>query len=205
MVENDANAFAIGAGYSGLEMTGGVTLFVVMESGVGAGIVVNGQLLRGAHGLAGEIGHMLIPAEDGSTRILEEIVGLSSILNLYRRQTDRRDARFEDFLAAVEERAPDAVAIAETWAKALGYALAQTCRIIDPDRIVLGGSVARLLPLIASRLGAHMKNAQEASFPLPYVLLNGEDNAGSAFGAACMLHQRYLSLESNRFADDLAS
>ncbi|SIQ96701.1 Sugar kinase of the NBD/HSP70 family, may contain an N-terminal HTH domain [Rhizobium sp. RU20A] len=204
MVENDANAFAIGAGYSGLEMAGGVTLFVVMESGVGGGIVIDGKLLRGAHGLAGEIGHMLIPTEDGAARNLEEVVGLGSILTLYRKQTGRREASLEDFLADVEDRAPEAVAIAEIWAKALGHALAQTCRIIDPDRIVLGGSVAKLLPLIASRLTAHMKNAQEPGFPLPVVLLNAEANSGSAYGAACMLHQRYLSLESNRFADEPA-
>lgn len=202
MVENDANAFAIGAGYAGLESTDGVTLFILMESGVGGGIVVNGQLLRGAHGLAGEIGHMLIPVEDGGARNLEEIVGLGNILSLYRRQPGRHEASFEDFLADVEERAPEAVAIAETWARALGYAIAQTCRIIDPDRVVLGGSVAKLLPLIASRLTAHIRNAQEASFPIPVVLLNTETNSGSAYGAACMLHQRYLSLESNRFADD---
>lgn len=204
MVENDANAFAIGAGYSGPELNEGVTLFVVMESGVGGGILVEGRLLRGAHGLAGEIGHMYIGGDAGSEQNLEQIVGLSSILSSYRAVTDRRGTSFDDFLADVRDRAPDAVSIAENWAKALGYALAQICRVIDADRIVLGGSVAKLYPLVAARLTAHMKSAQEPSFPLPTLLLNREAIYGSAFGAACMVHQRYLSPESNRFVGDTA-
>lgn len=203
MVENDANAFAIGAGYSGLELNEGVTLFLVLESGVGCGIVVEGKLLRGAHGLAGEIGHMYVAGETGSDRNLEQIIGLSSILTAYRAIKDRRGLHFEDFLDDVRDRVPAAVSIAESWAKALGYALAQTCRVIDADRIVLGGSVSKLYPLVAARLTAHMKAAQEASFPLPTILLNSEANFGSAYGAACMLHQRYLSLESHRFSDDV--
>jgi len=100
------------------------------------------------------------------------------------------------------DRVPEAVSIAENWAKALAYALVQTCRVIDADRIVLGGSVAQLYPLVAARLAAHMQAAQDMNFPLPNVQLNAEANFGPAFGAACMLHQRYLSLESNRFSEE---
>lgn len=201
MVENDANAFAIGAGYSGLELNDGVTLFLVMESGIGGGIVVEGKLLRGANGLAGEIGHMYIANEGGNDQNLEQVIGLSSILAAYRAKGDRRRANFEDFLADVRDRVPEAVSIAENWARALGFALAQICRVIDADRVVLGGSVSKLYPLVKARLAAHIRAAQESSFPLPMILLNNEANFGSAFGAACMLHQRYLSLESNRFTD----
>jgi len=135
-------------------------------------------------------------------RNLEQIVGLTNILSEYRTVTGRREATFEDFLADVRDRVPEAVSIAENWAKALAYALVQTCRVIDADRIVLGGSVAQLYPLVAARLAAHMQAAQDMNFPLPNVQLNAEANFGPAFGAACMLHQRYLSLESNRFSEE---
>lgn len=201
LVENDANAFAIGAGYGRSDAQSGVTLFAVMESGVGGGIVVDGNLFRGGHGLAGEIGHLNVPDDSGRRRNLEQIVGLTGILSAYRGLTARQDPTFDDFLADVRDRVPEAVSLAENWAKALAYALVQTCRVIDADRVVLGGSVARLYPLVAARLAAHMRAAQEPSFPAPAVLLNDEANFGSAFGAACMMHQRYLSLESNRFLD----
>ncbi|MCP8895874.1 ROK family protein [Shinella daejeonensis] len=201
-VENDANAFAIGAAYDDAEIHSGVTLFVVMESGVGSGILIDGKLFRGGHGLAGEIGHMHAEGKPGQGRSLEQIVGLTSILAEYRTVTMRPAASFDDFLADVRDRAPDAVSIAEGWAKALAYALVQTCRIVDANRIVLGGSVAQLYPLVAARLIAHMQAAQSSGFPLPVVQLNPRADLGSAFGAACLMHQRYLSLESPRLYGD---
>ena len=76
----------------------------------------------------------------------------------------------------------------------------QACRIIDADQIVLGGSVAALYPLMAARVAAHIQATQESSFPFPSITMNDQGTVGSAFGAACMLHQRYLSLESQRFS-----
>ncbi|URK86383.1 ROK family transcriptional regulator (plasmid) [Rhizobium sp. RCAM05350] len=199
--ENDANAFAIGATYGHSEAHPGVTLFIVLESGVGGGIAVDGNLFRGAHGLAGEIGHLHIAGEPGSGQNLEQLIGLENIMVEYRKISTRSVAEFGDFLDDVRDREPNAVMIAEDWARSLALALVQTCRIIDPDRVVLGGSVAALYPLVAARVAVHMQTAQEQSFPIPSIVLNDEFSAGSAFGAACMLHQRYLSVESNRFEE----
>lgn len=201
MAENDANAFAIGATYADQDAGSGVTLFMVLESGVGGGIVVDGKLLRGAHGLAGEIGHIHFPSDTGNGRNLEQIIGLESILSAYRQICPRPDPTFDDFLADVRDRASDAVAIAERWARALAQTLAQICRVIDPDRVVLGGSVAALYPLIAARIDAHIRACQEDSFPIPSIELNDDATSGSAYGAACMLHQRYLSFDSSRFGE----
>jgi predicted NBD/HSP70 family sugar kinase len=51
LVENDANAFAIGDSYR--NGSTGVTLFLTMETGVGGGIMADGKLFRGGHGLGG--------------------------------------------------------------------------------------------------------------------------------------------------------
>ena len=50
------------------------------EAAAGGGIVIDGVLFRGAHGLAGEIGHMAVPGPDGTMRNLEELIGLSDRL-----------------------------------------------------------------------------------------------------------------------------
>ena len=84
----------------------------------------------------------------------------------------------------------------------LSRLLIQACRVIDADRIVLGGSVASLYPLMAARVGHYIQSMQEASFPMPDIVMNDDETVGPAFGVACMLHQRYLSLESQRFAED---
>jgi predicted NBD/HSP70 family sugar kinase len=109
--------------------------------------------------------------------------------------------RLEDFLADVRDREPGAVAVAEDWARRLAQALVQTARVIDPDRVVLGGSLAPLYPLVAARVFAHIRALQEPSFPLPAVTTHDAPGIGAAFGAACMLHQRYLSLEGHRSAE----
>lgn len=199
LAENDANAFAIGGAYGCEASHSGVTLFLVMESGVGGGIIVDGTLFRGGNGLAGEIGHLRVPGDAGALLGLEEAIGLEAILSACRRVRLRDPATFESFLADVEDRVPAAVEIGEEWAKALAFGLVQTCRIVDPDRIVLGGSVAMLYPLVAARVAAHLALLQEPSFPSPPIAVNESATFGSAFGAACMVHKRYLSLDSQRF------
>lgn len=202
VAENDANAFAIGATYGRNELHPGVTLFLVMESGVGGGIVVNGGLFRGGHGLAGEVGHLRIGELSGPGRTLEEIIGLESIMQAYRAVPHGHEPTFQAFLSDVRDRMPGAVTIAEEWARALAVGIIQACRVIDADRIVLGGSVAALYPLMAARVAHYILSTQEESFPMPAIVMNNDETIGPAFGVACMLHQRYLSLESQRFADD---
>ncbi|HEY0122125.1 MAG TPA: ROK family transcriptional regulator [Rhizobium sp.] len=198
VVENDANAFAIGDSYR--HGTSGVTLFLLMETGVGGGIMIDGKLFRGGHGLAGEIGHTLVPGSGGQK--FEQLIGREVLIRQYRETTGRRNACIQELLVDVRDRVPDAVNIAETWSKHLAYALLQACRLIDPDRIVLGGSVASLYPMVVARVAAHMSEGQSIPFPTPEIVVDGDAEFGSAFGAACMLHQRFLSLENEEFGSE---
>ena len=93
LAENDANAFAIGATYGRNEVHSGVTLFLVMESGVGGGIIIDGSLFRGANGLAGEIGHLIVSGAPGPRRNLEQVIGLESIMADLPQDVRRRSSR----------------------------------------------------------------------------------------------------------------
>ncbi|GLR85233.1 sugar kinase [Bradyrhizobium iriomotense] len=200
LAENDANAFAIGATYTQADARSGVTMFMVIESGVGGGIAIDGKLFRGGRGLAGEVGHLKVP--DREERNLEQAIGLGRIMDKYRSSTGRADVRLVDFLGDVRDRVPAAIVIAEDWARMLAFAIVQVSRLIDPDRIVLGGSLAELYPLVAARVAAHIRELQAPTFPIPDIVLNESAAYGSALGAACMMHQRFLSLNNERFADD---
>jgi predicted NBD/HSP70 family sugar kinase len=197
MAENDANAFAIGSTYRIRGAPSGVVLFLVIESGVGGGVVIDGKLFRGGHGLAGEIGHLRAPRDNGLS--LEQSIGLQAVLGEYRALTGRAEARLDDFLLDVRDRAPGPVALADGWAHDLAFALVQASRIIDPDRIVLGGALAALYPLVQARVAAYIKAGQEDTFPTPEITLDAQATAGSAFGAACMVHQHYLSQSERTF------
>lgn len=200
MVENDANAFALGEAYTQHDNRAAVTLFLVIESGVGGGIVIDGKLFRGGHGLAGEIGHMLVPDEEG--RELEVLVGLDQLLSRHREVTGNSDTSLADFIADVRDRSPMAVTIAEDWSRHLAFAIVQACRTIDPDRLVLGGSVAALYPLVATRVKVHAESFQSVAFPLPQIVVHESAQTGAAFGAACLLHQRFLSVENQLFIEE---
>ena len=197
-VENDANAFAIGDSYR--HGVSGVTLFLLMETGVGGGIMIDGKLFRGGHGLAGEIGHTLVPGSGGQK--LEQLIGREVLIRQYREAVGHEDADLQDFLGSVRDRVPAAVNIAETWSRHLAYALLQACRLLDPDRIVLGGSVAPLYPMVAARVAVHMSEGQNIAFPTPEIVVDDDAEFDSAFGAACMLHRRFLSLENEEFGSE---
>jgi predicted NBD/HSP70 family sugar kinase len=197
-VENDANAFAIGDSYR--HGAAGVTLFLLMETGVGGGIMIDGKLFRGGHGLAGEIGHTLVPGSGGQK--FEQLIGREVLIRQYREAVGRKHADLQEFLGGVRDRVPAAVNIAESWSRHLAYALLQACRLLDPDRIVLGGSVASLYPMVAARVAVHMSEGQNIPFPSPEIVVDDDAEFRSAFGAACMLHQRFLSLESEEFGSE---
>lgn len=199
-IENDANALAIGHDYR--EFHPGVTLFLLMETGIGGGIVVNGELFRGGRGLAGEIGHLRFPRsvpgqEQGERYVsLEDLIGKDALVCAYRGASGEPLASFDGFLAAVSDRVPEAVIIAEEWAKTLAQALCQTIRTIDPNRIVLGGCVSALYRFVGNRVQHHLMRVDPEMTEPPRILVEGREQFGAAFGAACIMHKEFLSRES---------
>lgn len=192
VIENDANAFAFGESYRNPESKTGVTLFLVLESGVGGGIIIDGKLFRGGHGLAGEIGHVHV--RDGTE--LEEVLGRAHLERRYRKAAKRPAATIDDFLDAVRRREDDATEIADEWAEDLARAIVAACRLLDPNRVVLGGRLSALYPMVAARVARHIGELQAATFPIPDIVVHRAAESGAAFGAACMLHRRFLSLEN---------
>jgi predicted NBD/HSP70 family sugar kinase len=199
MVENEANSFAFGESYTSSKKRAGVTLFLVMESGVGGGIVIDGRLFRGAHGLAGEIGHVFVR----DSQELEHLLGLDRLLKCHQGVIKNGAATLDGFLKDVRDREPKAVEIAEEWAQDLARAVVAVSRLIDPDRIVLGGSVAALYPMVAARVTHYIIGLQPSTFPMPDIEVHDAPETGASYGAACMMHKRYLTGDLHRASDGL--
>ena len=187
LVENDGNAFAIGAVYGHSAPRHGVTLFVVLETGVGAGIAIDGVLVRGGHGLAGEVGHMLVPDPGAPGRLcpLEAVVGLEAVLAAYAAEAGLDRPALAEFLARVRDREPAAVTVAEGWSRTLAFALVQVCRLIDPEHIVLGGWLAALYPLVSARVVAHVRGDPGGELS---VALDRHRRGGVGLGVRRRLH-----------------
>lgn len=197
LVDNEANAFAFGESYRNHESKTGVTLVLVIETGVGGGVVIDGKVFRGGHGLAGEIGHLNM--SDGKE--LEQSLGLDHLLRCHQSELGLPESSLARVLADVRDRVPAAVTIAEEWARNLASALVTACRLIDPDRIVLGGSVSALYPLVEARVTHYVRASQAESFPMPTITVHDAADTGAAYGAACLLHRRFLSLGNESLAE----
>lgn len=148
-VENEANVAALG------ELEFGAApadfLYVSGEIGIGAGLVVNGRLFRGAAGFAGELGHVVIAPDGpscrcGGTGCLEVYAGQDALL------TD--DADIPSLLLRLESGDEAALAACASAGRALGVALTSAVNLLDPGTIVLGGCYAPLFRWLAPPVAA---------------------------------------------------
>ncbi|TSC76522.1 MAG: glucokinase [Parcubacteria group bacterium Gr01-1014_31] len=147
-IENDAKCFALaeatlGAG-RGKRIVAGFTL----GSGIGFGIVMDGKILHGRGGIAGELGHTTVvedglPCSCGQRGHLESYASGRSMTRLYRRLTGKTVNSFE-----LERRAKDHEAAARRvvayGAEILAIGLANAMTTFNPDIIVLGGGLSRV-------------------------------------------------------------
>jgi fructokinase len=149
---NDANCFALSEASDGAAAGAGVVFGVIAGTGVGGGIVVDGKVLGGAHGVGGEWGHIPLPGMSaaevaqapachcGSQGCIEVWCSGPGIAAEFEGATGRK-ASAEEIAASdgPEERAAMA-----RHADRLARGLATVCNIIDPDVIVLGGGLSNM-------------------------------------------------------------
>jgi predicted NBD/HSP70 family sugar kinase len=147
-LDNEANLAALGELWRG---AGRLDTFVHVsgEVGIGAGIVLHGELLRGRHGFAGEIGHLPVPGARepcacGASGCLEQVAGQDALVRA------AGVGPGADAVAAAaargDEQALRALGVA---GHALGTTLAGVLNLLDADVVVLGGGYARLAPWLA--------------------------------------------------------
>ena len=194
--ENDANAFAIGETYSGNYGWSNTSLFLNIENGVGGAIIVGGRLFRGAFGFAGEFGHLTIerngrPACRGTAGEFETLIGKDMVLGSYEERGGQPD--LDHFFAALARGDEPARWIAEMWADHLSYGLAQLVKVLDPDLVVLGGSVAPIYPFVEQRVRDNLDSMLIPGLPRPKVELSTQGPSGAARGAACVVHQKFFT------------
>ncbi len=122
--------------------------FVKVGTGIGSGIIADGRLHRGAQGAAGDIGHMQIIADPaplcrcGKLGCLEaRAAGWALARDLRAAGFAAQDAR--DVVALVERQVPEAIQLVRASGLALGAALSDAIAILNPGRIVIGGTLAR--------------------------------------------------------------
>jgi fructokinase len=156
-VANDANCFALSEATDGAAAGAPVVFGVILGTGVGGGIVVDGRVLQGANAVAGEWGHNALPWPDAAEwpgpacycgrRGCIEVFLCGRGLQLAYGGTDAPPAHaIADAAAAGDAPASAALAI---YVRRLAKALATVINVLDPDAIVLGGGLSNIDALYA--------------------------------------------------------
>lgn len=172
-VENDANAGALAQVSWGPFKEVADLVFVKVGVGIGAGIIWNHRLVRGALGTAGEIGHIGVvangdPCHCGSRGCLETVASTTRIANILARTAKGRASINDDAVVTLaKQRDLAALRVLNEVGSALGSALASVCNIINPAVLVIGGPLAPVgAPLLDPIYRALYRRA------LPEVALN---------------------------------
>jgi len=180
---NDANCFALSEATDGAGSGHRVVFGVILGTGVGGGIVVDGRVWGGANAIAGEWGHNEMPSRGetalphtpcycGRRRCIETFLSGPGLAADHARHADTRIAadawRAAQDKVALDAQAiaalaadgdPDAQATMARYADRLARALATAVNVLDPDIVVLGGGLSNIDALyteVAARLPQHV-------------------------------------------------
>lgn len=171
-VENDANLAALGEIWKGSGARCHSMIFVTLGTGIGCGIVVNGRILSGADGAAGEIGHMHVEdhmtercncgkygcleqlaSGTGLRRLAERALASSAEPSLLRGQEVSAKTIFE----AAREGDTLAVRVADQFGEYLGKALASCTCVLNPEVVVIGGGVSKAGEIVLEYVRKHYR------------------------------------------------
>lgn len=158
---NDANCFALSEAKDGAGMGASIVFGAILGTGVGGGLVIHGQTLKGINSIAGEWGHNPLPPLPepcGTTRnvpqqcycgkmdCIECYLSGPGLVQDYLRHTPANSSRIDPpaIIAGATRGEANCEAALQRYEKRLATALAQVINILDPDVIVLGGGMSNI-------------------------------------------------------------
>ena len=178
ILENDANAAAVGEMWRGAAAGCKTIICVTLGTGVGGGIILDGKLWRGVDGAAAEIGHMCVDpfggvaCTCGSRGCLEVFASATAIVRMTREASPRypdsilqraQELTAKTIFAAGQEGDELALEIFRRMGVYLGIGLANLINILNPEMIVIGGGVVNGWDLFAKHM---YQQVEERAFPL---------------------------------------
>lgn len=202
-VGNDANVAALGEQWKGGGKGYGSVAMVTLGTGVGCGVIYNGEIVAGSRGVAGELGHVTVNRTEkeacncGNHGCLEQYASATGIVRLAKRHlaaSDRASSlrSLEKITAkAVLDAAKAGDALAEAvvdesmdW---LALGLSYVTLVIDPEVFVVGGGVSRAGGYLLDKIRAHYGEYTKLVGKKPLIGLAELGNDAGIYGAARMV------------------
>jgi len=206
-VVNDASAATVGEHRVGAARGHRDVVMFTLGTGVGGGAIVDGRLLEGANGFAGELGHLVIVegGRDAPSGVLGTVEAYASGIAIGREAAEAVAAGRSGALpldapgvvAAAAAGEPWAIAVLEQVGRRLGVAIASVVAVLDPSIVVVGGGAGGaaatfLLPAAREAFAAHLMGAAHRPHPALVVAELGDDagviGAGLLAADAAMVH-----------------
>jgi predicted NBD/HSP70 family sugar kinase/biotin operon repressor len=144
-LDNDANVGALGESAFGAGRGTRVMAYLRLSAGIGAGLVIDGRPFRGARGVAGEIGHVLVDPQGpicrcGNRGCLETFVAGPALCELLRRS--HGPLTVKDLLRLAKEGDAGCQRVIADAGSVVGRAVADLCNYLNPDLVVVGGDLS---------------------------------------------------------------
>ena len=204
---NDANMAALGEAWKGGAVGCGNMVLATFGTGVGGGIVVNGQPTNGIHGAAGEIGHITVnrdetePCTCGKYGCAEQYCSATGIVRLAKKRLALDDQASilrniapltcKDVFDAGNQKDALALEVLEQVYAYMGQFLASVCCVTDPEVVVLGGGVSKAGQVLLDGAKRYFdKYIFHASKGIRFALASLGNDAG-AYGAFKLVLDEY--------------
>ena len=157
VIENDVRALTVAEQWSGAGA--GLSSFAVITvgAGIGAGLSIDGGVVTGAHGVAGEIGHLPVRGADrmcacGNVGCVEAVASTQAIVEQARRAAGDKKLTMNDAVRLARAGNPAVQAVFTRAAHALGLAIAVVANLIGPERIIISGEAVAFYDLYADTI-----------------------------------------------------
>lgn len=196
-VDNDANCAARAEWLVGAARGASDALIVTLGTGIGGGVVADGRLVRGAHGFAGEIGHVVVVAGGrecacGRRGCWEQYASGTALRRLAREALDegadwsRSNDEAVDVRQAAERGNESALRVIDEFGNWVALGVATLAHVVDPESVVIGGGVAHRADVVRDAVERHIADHLYASHvrPHPRIALAHFGEDAGAIGAA---------------------
>ncbi|MEU5313952.1 ROK family protein [Streptomyces sp. NPDC021562] len=155
-VHNDANLAALGEYTYGVGAGSRLFAYIMIGTGLGMGVVSEGRLFTGAHGLAGEIGFLPWPGQPEPER-LEDAVSGEAVVGAARRFGMSGQLTAKLVFDAARQGDPAAVRAVRLEGERIAHTVAAAAAVLDPDLVVLGGGVGHSVDLLLRPVREHLR------------------------------------------------
>ena len=171
-------------------------LNIILSSGIGAGIIIDGKIQKGYHGYAGEMGHMIIspdgkPCKCGNNGCWERYASEPSLFEQLSKQMDMPNLDFDDLKILIDKQDTKACAGLKQFIEYLTIGLNNIINLYNPETLVINSDILQLYPNAIQEIESNLKSSVSQ---YKEITLSDLGSEACVMGACALAIQRFLEV-----------